>query len=104
MGSVFRVPFRCGEDPADILAWLDAKGIHTYGAHLDGTCRYSEPSYREGCAFFIGNEGNGLSPALTAACGTLIRIPMEGRLESLNAAVAAAILMYTVHEKRFYQP
>ena len=100
MGSVYRVPFRYEEDLPDVLSWLAANRIHTYGAHLKGTCSYSAPDYRDGCAIFIGNEGNGLSPALTDACGTLVRIPMEGRLESLNAAVAAAILMYTVHEKR----
>lgn len=100
MGSVFRVPFIYEEDLNKTISWLSENGIHTYGAHLKGTCRYSEPSYKDATAFLIGNEGNGLSDELTSRCDTLLKIPMEGKLESLNAAVAAAVLMYTVHEKR----
>ena len=100
MGSVFRVPFIYEENILDLVAWLTDNHIHTYGAHLNGSCDYSEPDYTAGTAFLIGNEGRGLSAELTRSCETLISIPMEGRLESLNAAVASAILMYTVHFKR----
>ncbi len=100
MGSIFRVPFVCEEDTDNAVRWFKENGIHTYGAHLKGVCSYTEPSYIEGTAFFIGNEGNGLSDALSEKCDTLIKIPMEGRLESLNAAVASAVLMYKVHEQR----
>ena len=51
-------------------------------------------------SFLIGNEGNGLSEDLSAAADKKVRIPMEGRLESLNAGVAAAILMYEAHRQR----
>ena len=100
MGSVFRIPFIYEENLIDAVSWLTDNDIHTYGAHLNGSCDYSEPDYTDGTAFLIGNEGRGLSVELTERCGTLIRIPMEGKLESLNAAVASAILMYTVHYKR----
>ena len=100
MGSVFRVPFLYEDDPADTMDWLAENRIKTYAAHLSGSCSYRAPSYLDGCAFLIGNEGNGLSDYLTQRCDVRIRIPMEGKLESLNAAVASAILMYTVHEKR----
>lgn len=100
MGSIFRVPFVIEDDMAAAAEFLAANNIHTYGAHLNGTVSYSEPDYTKGTAFFIGNEGNGLSDFLSKRCDTLIRIPMEGKLESLNAAVASAILMYSVHEKR----
>jgi TrmH family RNA methyltransferase len=100
MGSIFRVPFICEDDTDDLVRWFKENQIQTYGAHLKGVCSYEEPSYREGTAFFIGNEGKGLSDALSDKCDTLIKIPMEGQLESLNAAVASAILMYKVHEQR----
>ena len=100
MGSVFRVPFIYEDDLDDTVKWLSENNIHTYGAHLKGTCSYTDPSYTGGTAFFIGNEGNGLSDFLSSKCDTLIRIPMEGRLESLNAAIASAVLMYTVHYQR----
>ena len=51
-------------------------------------------------AFLIGNEGNGLTEELTEQADTLIRIPMEGKLESLNAGVASAILMYEAYRQR----
>ena len=56
--------------------------------------------YRGGSAFLIGNEGNGLSRQLADRADCLVRIPMEGQVESLNAAVAAAVLMYTAHAQR----
>lgn len=100
MGSIFRVPFVYEDDINDLIKWFKENRIHTYGAHLKGICSYTAPSYKEGTAFFIGNEGNGLSNGLSDKCDTLIKIPMEGKLESLNAAVASAILMYKVHEQR----
>ena len=100
MGSIFRVPFIYEDNLLDVADRLKKNNIHTYGAHLNGSYTYNEPDYKNGTAFFIGNEGNGLSEELTAQCDTLIKIPMGGKLESLNAAVASAILMYTVHSKR----
>ena len=50
--------------------------------------------------FFIGNEGNGLSEELSRLADVWIRIPMQGKLESLNAAIAASILMYEVCRQR----
>ena len=99
MGSIFRIPF-VYEDANDAVSWLKENDITSYGAHLAGKCSYIEPDYTSGTAIFIGNEGNGLSEEITEKCDMLVTIPMEGKLESLNAAVAAAIFMYKVHEKR----
>ena len=100
MGSIFRVPFRTEENLPEAVEWLKSCGVRTCAAHLRGTVSYEKADYTEGTAFFIGNEGNGLSDTLTEACDCLVRIPMEGRVESLNAAVAAAVLMYTAHMQR----
>lgn len=100
MGSVYRVPFLYVDSIGEILPSLAAKGVRTYAAHLNGENLYDREDYRGGTAFFIGNEGNGLTDALAARADRLVRIPMHGRLESLNAAVAAAVLMYEACRQR----
>lgn len=69
-------------------------GVKVYAAHLDGKNNYDEESYETSSAFLIGNESKGLSEQITAMADCLVKIPMEGQLESLNAAVSAALLMY----------
>lgn len=100
MGSVFRVPFVYVDDLEEAVFQLKRSGIRTYAAHLSGEAYYDSFSYREGTAFLIGNEGNGLSPEITQLADDLLRIPMEGQVESLNAAVASALLMYEAHRQR----
>lgn len=100
MGSVYRMPFFYVDELAEVLPVLKRKGIHTYAAHLQGKNCYDQEDYRTGCAFMVGNEGNGLSGELSRKADTWVRIPMHGKLESLNAAVAASILMYEVCRQR----
>ncbi|MEE1115040.1 MAG: RNA methyltransferase [Eubacterium sp.] len=100
MGSVYRVPFRREENLSEVVAWLKTKGVRTYAAHLQGKNSYSKEDYTGPTAFLIGNEGRGLTDELTAAADVKVRIPMEGRVESLNAAVASALFMYAAHESR----
>lgn len=100
MGSIFRVPFACVESLGEVMKILREKNVCTYAAHLSGETYYNGCSFNIGTAFLIGNEGNGLSPALTAQADRLIKIPMEGQVESLNASVAAALLMYEAHRQR----
>lgn len=100
MGSVYRVPFCYVEDMKKLIQVLETHNIHTYAAHLEGAKDYDQVKYQGGTAFLIGNEGNGLSPELTALAQTKIRIPMEGQLESLNAAISASILMYEARRQK----
>lgn len=100
MGSIFRVPFVCVEDLAQTIGIIRERGVRTYAAHLSGQSCYDRLSFQEGTAFLIGNEGKGLSPEITALADGLLRIPMEGRVESLNAAVATALLIYEAHRQR----
>ncbi len=100
MGSVYRVPTLYTEDLCETLEMLKQHGIRSYAAHLKGVNFYDQENYTGGTAFLIGNEGNGLTDELTAQADTLIRIPMEGQLESLNAGVASAILMYEAYRQR----
>lgn len=100
MGSLFRVPFYISDNLKETVAVLRKKGIAMYAAHLDGQMCYDEPDYTVPCGFLVGNEGNGLSPEIAALADAYVRIPMEGSVESLNAAVASALLMYEVSRQR----
>lgn len=100
MGSIYRVPFLYVEDLKEIIPMLKAKGIKSYAAHLKGTQSYDEKDFTGGTAFLIGNEGNGLTDELSDLAEEYLRIPMYGQLESLNAAVASAILMYETQRQR----
>lgn len=93
MGSVYRVPFVYVEDIAEAIAQIKAAGISIYAAHLKGEKYYDDINYGR-AAFLIGNEGNGLKDDTAALADTYIKIPMSGKVESLNAAVATSILMY----------
>lgn len=94
MGSLYRVPFLYVDQLPDTVRQLKESGVTVYAAHLKGEKSFHEISYESGSAFMIGNEGNGLSEETASLADHYIRIPMKGKLESLNAAVAAALLMY----------
>lgn len=100
MGSIYRVPFYVTDDLKGTVNELRSSGIHVYAAHLKGKMQYDEPSYCKGTAFLIGNEGNGLSDEIADLADTYIKIPMQGEVESLNAAVSAALLMYEANRQR----
>lgn len=100
MGSVFRVPFLYVEDMEDTLKKLKEKGIRTYAAHLAGREYYDSFSFTGGTAFLIGNEGNGLEKKTADLADSYLKIPMEGKVESLNAAIAASLLMYEAQRQR----
>lgn len=100
MGSVFRVPFAYAEDLRSAIIDLQKKKISFYAAHLEGICAYDEISYLGKSAFLIGNEGNGLREEIAECADEYIKIPMCGQVESLNAAVAAAVLMFEAARQR----
>lgn len=100
MGSIYRVPFVYVDDVEGIVKELISKGINTYAAHLSGKNYYDSFSFDEPTAFLIGNEGNGLTKKLADCAKVYLKIPMEGKVESLNAAIAASLLMYEAHRQR----
>ena len=104
MGSVFRMPFYYIQDLEEGIRYLKKRGICTYAAHLEGKRAYDEEDYRRPCAFLIGNEGNGLRPEIADLADTYIRIPMAGEVESLNAAIASAVLMFEAGRQRRSRP
>lgn len=94
MGSLYRVPFFYTQDLEGIIKLLQENQIKVYAAHLKGEKFFDEAVYEGGSAFLIGNEGNGLRTQTADLADSYLKIPMEGSLESLNAAVAAALLLY----------
>lgn len=103
MGSLFRLPFIVAGDLFGTVKELQTEGVSVYAAHLKGKTEYTKPDYGKKTAFVIGNEGNGITDGLADLCDTLVSIPMEGKLESLNAAIAGAVLLYKAHENRSYK-
>lgn len=100
MGSVYRVSFTYVDDLPETVRELKAEGICVYAAHLEGSCAYDKADYRGKSAFLIGNEGNGLREEVAGCADRYIRIPMCGQVESLNAAVAASVLMFEAARQR----
>ncbi|MCI8515133.1 MAG: RNA methyltransferase [Lachnospiraceae bacterium] len=100
MGSIYRVPFCTVPDLAEAIGDLSARGIVCYAAAPTESLDYTEADYRGPTAFLIGNEGNGLSREAILAAGKRVRIPMAGEVESLNASMAAGLLMYEAARQR----
>lgn len=100
MGSVYRMPFVYVQDLPEAVGKLKEKGIVSFAAHLEGSCSYDEADYRGKSAFFIGNEGNGLRDEVAQCADRYIKIPMQGQVESLNAAIAASVLMFEAARQR----
>lgn len=100
MGSIYRMPFYYSASLEETLAALKERGLRLYAAHLQGAVSYDVCSYTKGAAFLIGNEGNGLREETAALADERIRIPMLGQVESLNASMAAGVLMFEAARQR----
>ncbi len=103
MGAIYRVPFTYVENLSDSLDELKQRGVAVAAAHLAGENEYFEEDWRRNTAFIIGNEANGISDEISKKADLLVRIPMEGKVESLNASVAASILMYEAVRQRHHR-
>ncbi len=93
-GSVFRIPIIHVEDNRELRRFVDSTGKKLAVTSLDADNFYYDVNLKTDTALVIGNEGNGVSKELIEMADIKVRIPMSGRLESLNASVAAGILMY----------
>ncbi len=100
MGSIYRVPCYITKDLGETIRDLKGENITVYAAALNGSILYDSCDYtKSGTAFLIGNEGRGLSEEIIALADRSVKIPMEGNVESLNAAVSAALLMYEANRQ-----
>jgi TrmH family RNA methyltransferase len=104
MGSIFHVPLaRVGE--AALIAQAKRHGAHLVGTHLSaGTTDYGAADYSSPLILLMGNEQQGLTDTLAAACDELVRIPMRGRADSLNLAVSTGLMIYEALRRRDANP
>lgn len=99
-GSVFNIPFVCDIDLNEFIPLLKEKQIKTYAAHLKGEKYPYDMDFKKGVALLIGNEARGLSDETAEKAGTLVKLPIQGRAESLNASIAGGILIYEAVRQR----
>lgn len=95
MGSIFAVPIVRLERGA-FLAWRAEWTGDVVGTALEATQDFRSVTYRRPVLLVMGSEGPGLSESLTRSCTRLVRIPMAGKLDSLNLAVATALALYEI--------
>ena len=99
IGAVFTVPVVCcGSQEA--ITWLKDNHIKIYTAQLQDSSWYYDTDMKGGTAIVVGTEATGLTDAWRKAADAHIRIPMLGELDSLNASVSAAILLYEAVRQR----
>lgn len=101
MSAIFRVPFLYTDTFVQDVQRLEREeGLTIYAAHLGAKKAYDEVPYTGSTGILIGNEGNGLSEEAAKAANGRILIPMLGQIESLNAAMAAGILLFEAARQR----
>lgn len=94
MGSIFRLGFAFPASLPDMLNELKKEGYSVISSQLDGAPFYDRQNVSSRFVLVIGNEGNGISDPVKAVATHRLCLPMRGGAESLNAAVAAGIMMY----------
>jgi RNA methyltransferase, TrmH family len=99
MGSIFNLRLAAGS-AADFLAWRKSYRGRIVGTHLSGTRDYREADCRGACLLLMGNEQQGLPHELARACDSLVKIPMRGKADSLNLAVATGIMLFEMARPR----
>jgi TrmH family RNA methyltransferase len=100
MGSSFRLPLWTGAQFNEALAWCKAQGIRTISASLRARHTHAEIDWTEASALIVGSESTGLTEEEISAADEALRIPMRAPVESLNVAVAAAIVLYEAAGQR----
>ena len=101
MGAIYRVPFIYEDNFATKLREkYKVNGFELYAAHLEGASEYTKVEYSRKTGIIIGNEANGVSKEVVDVADCMIRIPMEGQVESLNAAISAALIIYEVYRQK----
>lgn len=98
-GAVEYLPVARVTNIAKCIDSLKEKNVWVFGADMDGT-DYRECDFSGGVALVIGNEGKGMSRLVREHCDSIVSLPVKGHIDSLNASVAAGILMYRVAESR----
>ena len=85
---------------ADYLSAAKERGAWVYGASAEGDTPYDQPDYAGRVVLVLGAEGKGLRPRVADTCDALVRVPIRGRIDSLNVSAAAAALVYGILHSR----
>jgi TrmH family RNA methyltransferase len=95
MGAIFTQEIAAARWP-EFLSWLRGGAGQLVGTSLKAKQDYLEAQYKQPCFLLIGNEQQGLPADYEAECDVLVKIPMAGRADSLNAAIAAAVMAFAI--------
>lgn len=93
MGAIFRVPV-VSATFGEFRAWAKEQGLNITGTSARARADYRTAEYKRPLSLLLGSEQKGLSPEQAAACSQMIRLPMQGKVSSLNLAVAAGVMLY----------
>ncbi|MCA9004218.1 MAG: 23S rRNA (guanosine(2251)-2'-O)-methyltransferase RlmB [Planctomycetaceae bacterium] len=99
-GAVNHVPLVQAADLISLCRDWKHNGVRIVGTAMQAAEMLTDYDFQQPTAFIVGNEGTGISPELLAECTNLVRIPQQGRTESLNVAVSASILLYEASRQR----
>jgi TrmH family RNA methyltransferase len=99
IGTIFRLPV-VATSRTEAIQWLHEHAFATFLARVNAGISYTEPDYRRRCAIVMGSEAAGLGDQWNASPFQAIQLPMHGAADSLNVAVAAAVLLYEVVRQR----
>ncbi len=99
LGTVFTLPMAVAAT-ADVLAWLRDRGLRVVAARVDGSVDYTDVDLTGPVALVLGSEARGLTAEWSGSDVIAVRLPMRGRVDSLNVAAAAAILFYEARRQR----
>jgi len=102
MGSLFAVPLATAT-PDEFFGWRDDGTLRIIAASMHGDHPHHEATYGDRICILLGNEQTGLPAEVESACDELVRIPMAGRAESLNLAIAAGVMIYEAWRARGYE-
>ena len=100
MASVFNLPVYNAGDTATVLKMLKNKGYKIIGTRMEEAVLYTEEDFTQPAVVVMGNEARGMSQQVMELCDGFVKIPIEGKIESLNVGVAAAIIAYEAHRQR----
>lgn len=100
MAAIFNLPVYHGGETAAVIAMLKKKGYEIIGTRMENAVDYTEKDYTKPSVIIMGNEARGMSQQSINACDSFVKIPISGKIESLNVGIATAIIAYEAHRQR----
>ncbi len=99
-GAAELVPIARVPNISEAIRFLKDKGIRVFGIEIDGKNFYTQADFKGPTALVMGSEGEGLSRLVKERCDEILKIPMLGKINSLNVSVAAGVVLYEVVRQR----